>query len=53
MQKNMEPKINFYRRLVAMYGEDQATSFYKAKVGQEPPNIEEEKEESFIDLNNL
>jgi hypothetical protein len=40
---------NFYRRLVEMYGEYQATYFYKERVGQEPPKLVEK----LINLNNL
>lgn len=48
-----QPKINFFKRLVAMYGENSANRFYKEKIGHEPPKLEEEKEEGFMDLNNM
>lgn len=45
------PEIRFFRRLVAMYGDDTAKHFFKERTGKTAPHIE--KEESFIDLNNL
>jgi hypothetical protein len=53
MSNITQTEKDFYKRLIKMYGEDQATIFYKRKVNAEPPSIEEEKEESFMDLNNL
>ena len=46
-----QPKIDFYRRLVAMYGEYYAKEFYKERIGEEAPHIE--KEGPKIDLNLL
>lgn len=45
------PELDYFRRLVAMYGDDTASFFFKRKTGKQAPPII--KEESFIDLNSL
>lgn len=47
------PMINFYRRLVAMYGEHYAVMIFTDKTGQDAPKLIEEKAPLRFNLNEM